>query len=718
MVKSVLDIYVEKAGIQSGILSAYYDLSGSVTGPDEGSFFKLTSQGESEIDTYVIYNQLFSTGSQLPLDAEDNHLISADNYPAVITSFSTTATGSGVFDAQSSLKISKPFSGENWTCFFDFSGYDVDVDTFELNQVIFSTMNNPSSLSGFNVGINGSNRFYYEYISGSEGTNNHRVSEVLPTHLKSLNLISLAKNENSIEFSLHKPNEDTVSLKNFTDNFSRSNDMYIGGMSNGGVYSHFYTGYSGHINTFLLFDEYITEPSRDTIAESFFTTGYQRETLVTGESINKEVTGVEVQNVLSGVGVTSYSLQQSEEDNHYSNEAGDDIPIYTLKGVEGNIYQNVLIDLTGDRNMTSITGYYSQEANTRDDYYVRKSNTVAGKIKFDEPLLKGEVYEIYSHYSWLNTINHRTEKDLFSFGRFGPDAPKSVGVFGMEARSNNFSYDPTTTQPFIQFFLNGVYRNEVSGMYSVSDVFSSNFGNVGLEGSSVPYKGDYFIHNNDAGTFGTKNIDSRIENNSYYLAINENDSELASDDFGLFDIVSGATLTGEYTVDQDEFGGEYMDKDIYINGQKLMSGKHYGIGAGSEGGTAYYINTSTTEGLGELVDEPSSLWFVPQASTDYSRATGQATTVPINEVDVDNIYFEQVWRNGIRLIPGVDYFRTPLDSLIVGIDYPSYVNKSFNFDFTNAAIDVTIDEQGENTNTKLFSLNKAQQKTNLFETTS
>ena len=74
MVKSILDIYVEKAGIQSGILSAYYDLSGSVTGPgithNESSFFKLTSGTSNALDTYVIYNQLFSTGSQLYPDAE------------------------------------------------------------------------------------------------------------------------------------------------------------------------------------------------------------------------------------------------------------------------------------------------------------------------------------------------------------------------------------------------------------------------------------------------------------------------------------------------------------------------------------------------------------------------------------------------------------------------------------------------------------------------
>ena len=72
MIKSILDIYTEKAGIESGTLAVYYDLSGSVTGPDESSFFKLTSGVSNSLDTHVVYNQLFSTGSQLYPDSELN----------------------------------------------------------------------------------------------------------------------------------------------------------------------------------------------------------------------------------------------------------------------------------------------------------------------------------------------------------------------------------------------------------------------------------------------------------------------------------------------------------------------------------------------------------------------------------------------------------------------------------------------------------------------
>ena len=59
MLKSILDVYVEKAGVETDTLVSYYDLSGSVTGPNEASFFKLTSGVSNSLDTYLVYNQIY-----------------------------------------------------------------------------------------------------------------------------------------------------------------------------------------------------------------------------------------------------------------------------------------------------------------------------------------------------------------------------------------------------------------------------------------------------------------------------------------------------------------------------------------------------------------------------------------------------------------------------------------------------------------------------------
>ena len=128
--------------------------------------------------------------------------------------------------------------------------------------------------------------------------------------------------------------------------YSKSEEMFVGGMSKGTSYSHFYTGYSGAINTFLLFNDYVTETSRNIIADSFFVSGHKPAGFVTGESINKEVTGVKVVNVLSGTGITGYQLTGTGS---YQDEGGNQIPLYGLSGVTGKIFQDVLVDSTGPK---------------------------------------------------------------------------------------------------------------------------------------------------------------------------------------------------------------------------------------------------------------------------------------------------------------------------------------------------------------------------------
>ena len=108
----------------------------------------------------------------------------------------------------------------------------------------------------------------------------------------------------------------------------------------------------------MLFNDYIPETSRNTIAQSFWSDSYAPETLETGESTHKEVTGVEVQNVLSGQGIVSYNMEQTGS---YVNQAGQTVPLYGNVPVMGNVFQDVLVDLTSDVDVKSITGKYVPE---------------------------------------------------------------------------------------------------------------------------------------------------------------------------------------------------------------------------------------------------------------------------------------------------------------------------------------------------------------------
>ena len=110
--------------------------------------------------------------------------------------------------------------------------------------------------------------------------------------------------------------------------------------------------------------------------------------------------------------------------------------------------------------------------------------------------------------------------------------------------------------------------------------------------------------------------------------------------------------------------------------------------------------------------------LVPRVSDSFSRVTGECEEgSTVSEVSVNNVFFEQLWRNGIRQVPGVDYFRSPGNSLISGTNCPSYVNDSFNFIFSPDVVDISVDDEGETKNNKIFSLNVAEQKTNMFEKT-
>ena len=713
MNKEILIEYTQQAGLETGVLSAFYNLSGSVDTidpEDRMGFYKLTSGASNTLDTYVVYNQLYDTGSQLYDTGNGSPLISVDNYPAVINSTSSSLTGSGYFDGKSSLKSAKRITGDAWTCFLDFSGSFGSNDNGKLSQVLLSTMTGVDCPSGFNVGINGSNRLYYEYITGVEGGNMHRKTETLANHTKKFNLVSVSKSPSMLEVSLHKPNESTVSIKSPLNNFSESEELFWGGFAHGGAYSNFYTGLSGYVNTIALFGDHISEVGRNTIAEGFFLDSFTNAKLVTGERITKEVTGTQIQAIQEGWAVTGDELVLSGS---HKNEAGETVPTYTFSGVLGRNYRNILVDLTGDADIKSISGYYAASSAVRKDSYISDLDEVPGQIKFVESLDAGEFLEIYSHSKYLNTINHTAEAEYF-FETVRDANGLSFKVQGRQLKNDNLSFSSSNNQPFLQTFRNGIIQQEVSGLYSVSDIFNNVGGNLKEVGDRLGiYKGDYFINDNNAGPLGAGGVDNRINNNRYEIVLNSQEDTITDDEFILFDTVSGSSLTGDYVGSNVHFIGEYLGKDIYLNGRKLVSGHDYS--QSSDGGETSYLLDASKIG----VDNKGELLFVPQASDSFVRLTGENGG---ESFDVDSVFFEQVWRNGVRQIPGLDYFRAPKDSLI-GTGGASYTSNSFSFLPSESVLDVKVKDKvpptygGGKTRAKVFSFN-SDGKTNLFSTTS
>ena len=83
MRKDTLLRFVEKVGLKTGALESFYDFSGSTDSSNKDNFYKLTSGASNSLDTYVIYNRLHSTGSQI--SGAVSPLINVHKSPAVIT---------------------------------------------------------------------------------------------------------------------------------------------------------------------------------------------------------------------------------------------------------------------------------------------------------------------------------------------------------------------------------------------------------------------------------------------------------------------------------------------------------------------------------------------------------------------------------------------------------------------------------------------------------
>ena len=229
-------------------------------------------------------------------------------------------------------------------------------------------------------------------------------------------------------------------------------------------------------------------------------------------------------------------------------------------------------------------------------------------------------------------------------------------------------------------------RQEVSGLYSVSEIYKNSVGAAGTAGFAT-YKGDYFINNNEAGSDGSAGMSSRIENNKYQLFLNSTNNyiNITEDDTVLFDVVSGNSITGYYNASDAHYTGEYLNKDIYLNGQKLTSGIDYDASTHNSKPSVKLESSA----LNLTFPDGGDLFFVPHASSDFTVTTSSGGG---KEFTVSNIFFEQVWVNGIRQVPGVDYYKVP-DNSLVSSTTPSLENNSFDFESNNNAIDVSVKDR-------------------------
>jgi len=116
-------------------------------------------------------------------------------------------------------------------------------------------------------------------------------------------------------------------------------------------------------------------------------------------------------------------------------------------------------------------------------------------------------------------------------------------------------------------------------------------------------------------------------------------------DFPIYDIISGTSsitgiTTGDVSSGKKVLASSYVNnRDLYLNGNKLVSGINY-----TSSGSSIVITTS------DLVD--GDLMLLPKHNQNLTRYTGYND----NNFDTNiKLMDEQVWVNGLRQIKQLDY---------------------------------------------------------------
>lgn len=491
--------------------------------------------------------------------------------------------GSGFFIGNSILKVGSGIGSDEWTAFLSFSGLPPS-DRKDLANVIISTASAPESNSGFFLGQNSRSMFVESYNTESSPA----VSEinVFPKASLEKNLISLSKNEyGRISLGLHDFSDgDNLYSETFLLNgYTDSDQIYIGGFNLNQDLA--YTGFSGYIDDFLLISGSIGELERKDIGKAIFAFNYQASQYTETSAEVVAISGMSLETGVTDSGVTGYEYAFIET---VTNLAGESISTYISSGVTGEITGEFFSGVTGSGTTTEITTTLTDEIVSYNQDTVKSYAPEA--IVFENKLSATDVYEIYSQKSRSDSMGVQTY------------------------------YNTSKTMFFTSLDFTGIEQNnEIGLIYANGKLLESGETDTGM----YVRDGDFMI--NASGYFGQDFvIYDRITNYSggqiYYTTTAE----------------TGFNFTDD----------KYLEKDVYYEGIKLLSGKQW---TGYDG----YMEVTQTSYAGGNV-EAGILSFVPVVKNEFERATGLG---PIGKVVPGfKMINEQVWVNGIRQRKDYDFY--------------------------------------------------------------
>jgi hypothetical protein len=395
--------------------------------------------------------------------------------------------------------------------------------------------------------------------------------------LDNKNLASLSKINSNIYVGLHQYEE--------LNSYSAEEIFEISGYSP--AYSFYlgglatsgqgYSNFSGYVDQFMILAKGLEFPERNTFAEAFYCSGYDTGTLQTTFTTSNAVTGLSYQNTIVGTGITGYEeyLKGYEEIN------GENVAIYGYSGVTGDLYEERVVELTGSVQASVPTTTFLNASGIPDySYAMEFSNSkILSFNNFDD-----------------------SYKEVYSFSGENDDDVNLNSAF-IDA-NGKFSIFPTGSGETVNLYVNGLLEPFVSSLNS-------------------SYSGEFKL--------------SGVYINS--------DNFFDRDDVVSYDIINGSMSSGEVTSAEETAGLKYLsyaivsDKDLYLNGVKLISGVDF-----TDVSTGVKIQFN---GLSE-----GQLLFAPKHEMNLTRFTGLTD----NNFDTSvNLFDEEVWVNGLKQNKYLDY---------------------------------------------------------------
>jgi len=194
--------------------------------------------------------------------------------------------------------------------------------------------------------------------------------------------------------------------------------------------------------------------------------------------------------------------------------------------------------------------------------------------------------------------------------------------------------------------------------------------NSGYTGQQVQGLNEELIYNYNCNTFITltgysgQNLNAYMDGSAVYSGsgfsfnnyLVEFTGSFDIENTGIYDFISGQQVATSYTGSAGTISltdAKYFNKDVYLDGKKLISGIEWS-------GTASAIEIDASS------SESGTYFFLPLHSEAYTYLSGNRITGAAAQFINSNtkLINEQVWLDGLRQKEGVDYTKTSTYSIL------------------------------------------------------